>query len=315
MTAPIRKWDGSTITEPGVYLDMPIETYHDSICDGPSISSSGLRTIISQSPLHYFDTSPYNPDRPEREQKQHFALGSAVHTLLLGEHGFRDKYVVRPEHWSDWRTNAAKEWREQMLALGKTVLTGEDLEKIKGVARSMQREPIVQQGLFSGYSEASFFWKDPETGIWLKARPDSWNPDLNYIADLKTTASADRQSCERSIADFGYHQQLALVGEGVKHITGTDIPNDGYILPFVETARPYAVNLKPVDADAIWKGRALNRKAIRIAAECFKTGEWPGYPDNGDTAFLPPWINKRLDEQIESGELPNPDTLNTGKAA
>lgn len=315
MSVTVCNWHGGLITEPCVVTGMPLEVYHDSCCDGPSISSTGLRTIISKSPLHFWDSSPYNPQRAPREEKQHFALGSAVHTLLLGEHGFRDKYVVRPEQWNDWRTNAAREWREQMLALGKTILTPEDLEKIRGIAQSMQREPIIQQGLFSGYAEASMFWKDAETGLWLKARPDSWQAEMNFIADLKTISEASRESCERSIGEYGYAQQLGLVGEGVKALTGIDVPNDGYILVFVETTRPYAVNLKPVDAGAIWKGRALNRKAIRIAAECFKTGDWPSYPDSGSTAFLPAWLDKRLDQQIESGELPNPDDLKTGKAA
>lgn len=306
--------DGQVITEPGIY-DCSLDWYHSNCCAGPSISSSGLRKIISKSPAHFWDESPYNPQRPVQEQKAHFALGSAVHTLLLGEHGFRDKYVVRPEQWSDWRTNAAKEWRDQMVAMGKTVLTGEDIEKIRGIAQSVQREPVIQQGLFSGYAEASFFWIDAETGLWLKARPDSWNDGLNYVADLKTIASADRESCERSLADYGYNQQLGLISDGVKALTGVDVPNDGHILVFVETARPYAMNCKPVDADAIYKGRALNRKAIRIAADCFAKGEWPGYPDNGDPMFLPPWLNRRLDEQIERGELPNPDELKTGKAA
>lgn len=36
---------GEIITEPGIY-DMPIRWYHDNCCDGLSVSSSGLRTIM-----------------------------------------------------------------------------------------------------------------------------------------------------------------------------------------------------------------------------------------------------------------------------
>ena len=54
---------GEKVTEPGIY-DMPINWYHDDCCDGPSVSSSGLRTIELESPEHYWAHHPANPDRP-----------------------------------------------------------------------------------------------------------------------------------------------------------------------------------------------------------------------------------------------------------
>lgn len=305
-----RPWHGGKITEPGIYRDVPMEFYHSDCCDGPSISSSGLRKITSESPLHYWFDSPYNPNRPAQEQKQHFNLGSAVHTLLLGETGFRDKFVVRPTFWSDWRTKEARAWRDEMVSAGKTVITDSDVDAIRHMAVSMQREPLVHRdGLFSGAPELSLFWKDAETGIWLKSRPDNLHLPADAVADLKTTTNASAESCARSIADFGYHQQLALAAEGIHALTGHVVPNDGFILVFIETKAPYAVNLKPIDANAIYIGMAQNRHAIRVAAECFKTGEWPGYPDNMQTAYLPGWFEKSALAQIERGELPTPKPM------
>lgn len=307
-----RPWDGKKIAEAGIYSGIPLYEYHGDICDGPSISSSGIRQIENESPLHFWDSSYLNPDRPEPEYKAHFALGSAAHTLLLGEDGFRDQYVIRPDEFPDWRTKASQQWRDGMVAIGKNILTPQDLETIKGIARTVNAEPLIRDGLFSGFVESSMFWQDSETGVWLKSRPDVINPYAGIVADLKTTASADAMSCRRSIAEFGYFIQLALAAEGYKALTGEDIPNDGFILVFVETKRPYAVNLKPVDAEAIWYGRGMIRRAIRTFAECLNTGTWPGYADSGVTAHLPTWLETRLKSQIESGELPTPET---GKAA
>ena len=48
------------VSVPGVYA-LSMAEYHGDLCVGPSISSSGLRTIWSRSPAHYFHASPYNP--------------------------------------------------------------------------------------------------------------------------------------------------------------------------------------------------------------------------------------------------------------
>jgi hypothetical protein len=39
------QWIGGKITKPGVYVGVPIGFYHGHPCEGPSRSSSGLRTI------------------------------------------------------------------------------------------------------------------------------------------------------------------------------------------------------------------------------------------------------------------------------
>ena len=57
----IVRWDGKPITENGIYSHVPFETYHGDpirsallFGDEPSISSSGLRKIVTESPAHYW---------------------------------------------------------------------------------------------------------------------------------------------------------------------------------------------------------------------------------------------------------------------
>lgn len=300
-----RRWDGTLLSEPGIYADIPIEEYHGRLTAEPSISSSGLRMIEACSPYHWWSQSYLNPNRPPRDEAPHFALGRAVHTLLLGEHGFRDQYVVRPEEFDSWRTKASQVWRDGMIGLGKTVLVSDDLAIIRGIAESAAGEPLIRDGLFAGLVEHSMVWQDKETGVWLKARPDTINPTAGLVVDLKTIASADPHSCRSSIAEHGYYMQLALIGEGYRALTGQEMPNDGYLLVFIEKKFPYAVNIKPVDAEAIFYGRAQIRRAVRTFATCLERGEWPGYADSGMTAHLPAWLDSRLARELETGELPN----------
>lgn len=299
------KWDGKPIAEAGIYLDIPLEAYHEQLTVTPSISSSGLRQIDAESPLHYFDGSYLNSDREPPEYKAHFSVGTAVHMLLMGESGFKEKFAVRPKQFKDWRTADAQRWRDETFAAGLDILTADELEDIKGIAKSVAAEPLIAQGLFDGVPEATMVWHDPETGVMLKARPDQLQPGADLIADLKTCASADGMSCRRSIAEHGYHMQLGLAAEGYEILTGRPVPDDGCLLLFVEKKRPYAVNIKPVSAESIHYGRRQIRRAVRRFAKCLETGVWPGYDDSGITAYLPGWFEKQLTTDDEAGLLPD----------
>lgn len=298
------RWNGQPIRAPGIYDGVAMEVYHGpNLCDGPSISSSGLRTIENESPLHYWVNSPYNPDREPEEANDAFDFGRAAHTLLLGEQGFREKFAVRPKEWKDWRTDAAQQWRRDMRKAGRSILTPADVEAIKKVADSLARHPVVQGGLLNGEIEQTIAWKDRATGVWLKARPDAMPRD-RVVVDLKTCASADRCSVSNALAEYGYHMQMALIGMGIEAVTGEAPGNDDYVLVFVEKKAPYAVSIRPIDPEAIWYGRRQLRRAIDTFARCIESGDWPGYDSDLATACLPKFYQDRLQREAEDGLLP-----------
>src|SRR5258708_5414460 len=126
-TAPvIRKWDGKTITMPGIVADVPIATYHgQDICDGPSISSTGLRTLWAKSPRHFYAKWSGNPDADDEEESKEKKLGSAVHHLFLSEDGFSTRYIQRPDairdddgDMTEWHSNkkVCKAWLKEQAA-------------------------------------------------------------------------------------------------------------------------------------------------------------------------------------------------------
>lgn len=297
------KWTGEKISAPGIYAGLPLEVYHSDCCVGPSISSSGLRTIDSESPAHYWMTSYLNPERIPEERKDYFTLGQAAHMLFLGEQGFRRKFVMRPSKWADWRTADARAWRKEQEAAGFAVLTDDMMAQIRGMAASLAREPLIQQGLLSGEIERSMVWQDLETGVWLKSRPDAI-PNDTLIVDLKTTSSAAPQDVRRSIAENGYAIQLALAGEGMRATLGREPANDDFVLVFVEVKPPFCCNVKIVDGEWIDYARRQLRRAIRTFAQCLETGQWPGYADNGRTAYMPSFLKSRLEMEEKLGELP-----------
>lgn len=300
MTKLLTLAEGEKIAESGVWL-IDIERYHSSCCVGPSISSSGLRTIESKTPAHYYATSYLNPNREPDEGSRALDFGKAAHTLLLGESGFREHFAIRPDEWSDWRTNAVKAWRDEQQQAGRTVLVPEDMETIRGMSRALSAHPLIQSGILQGDIERSLIWQDKDTGVWLKSRPDVLPVSDGVVVDLKTCAEASPEAVQRSILNHGYALQGALTGRALKRVLGIDMT--AFVLVFVEKAAPYAVSVVEIDQDWIgFAGRQVQR-AIDRFARCVETGHWPAYEDER-VVMMPEWLRRRMEADAEVGMLP-----------
>lgn len=297
----VTPWYGLKISEPGIYSGVPMDAYHGDLCTGPSVSSSVLRTIELKTPLHAYATSYLNPDREPDEQKDYFNFGRAVHTLLLGEKGFRDQYAVRPETWKDWRTKAAQQWRDEQVEAGRTVLTLDQIAAIRGIAGSLGKHSLVDQGILQGLVEHTIISRDDPTGIFLKARPDVLPTADGIVVDIKTTTDASPEAVRRTILKFGYAMQGALVGQVMK--AALKIEMTGFALVFVEKTAPYAVNIVEIDMEWIWYAHRQLRRAIDTFAQCVKANEFPGY-EGERVVHIPDWLRKKLDDEMDVGLLP-----------
>lgn len=302
MIAAIKYIKGEKIARPGLYHSVPISTYHSAdLCDGPSVSSSGLRTIINESAAHFWCTSPLNPNRVEPKESDALILGRAAHHLLLGEDDFSTLFIARPDKWDSWRTIDAKRWKAEQEAEGRTVLLPSQLEQIRGMARSLAAHPLIDAGILNGQIEQTLAWKCKETGVWLKARPDAIPNDSGDFADLKTTADISTAGLTRAIAEQGYHMQAALIASGWHALTGNDIASFSFV--FVEKSPPFCVRIVTLRDEDLARGERQNLIAIKEFVACMESGDWPG-PGGADAEFmsLPEWAQKRIDHQIESAE-------------
>ena len=290
---------GEKITVPGAYR-LSMAAYHGQPCDGPSISHSGLKTIFHESAAHYWRTAVgLNPDAGAFEETPYVRRGRVAHHLLLGESSFDAVFSVRPEKWGDWRTDAAKRWKALEILDGKTVLEPSVIEDVRGMAEALSKHPLVQAGALNGDIEVSLFWKDEETGIWLKSRPDAIPTDGGDFVDLKVTSSVEYSDLQKAIATYGYNQQGALIGEASRRVLRTEMQS--FTLFFVEGSDPYSV--RPVqlkDAD-IEMGARQNRAALRLFAQCVKTNLWPGpggTQSDAEWIEMPPWAKDRIEDRI-----------------
>lgn len=301
---------GGKITKPGVYRGVSIDDYHGNVdlFDGFSISSSGLRAV-KRRPSEYWGFSPYNPTPYDKPEKDSLEFGKAAHMLVLGEEGFKARYVLRPATYTDlkgnekpWSGNSTwcKEWLADQAKAGRTVITDTEIAHIRHMADALSRKEAIKLGILNGRIERSIFSKSDN--IWLKTRPDVVPNDSGDFVDLKTAASVDDESLSKAIYNHGYHMQAGLLRMIVRDVLGEQAFSS-FTFVFVEKAPPYDVRVMQLKDEDIDLGEALARKAIATVKECLKRGVWPGYDGfDREISFteMPNWAKTRIKVELEA---------------
>lgn len=296
-------WDGKQITKPGMYAGIPLESYHSpDICadadpkrpgkftTAPSVSSSMLRKLNPDtgSPAHFYAKWSGNPSyQPEPDDKRHFVVGRALHHLVLGEKFFAKVFVAQPEEYEDpksgeikkwtYAADVCKRWRETMRKAGRAPLAAKEIEAIKQMAFSLGNHPLVKQGVLNGLIERSLFWKDKETGVWMKWRPDAIPTDSADFGELKMTRDIRYPALVRTIRDLGYYQQAALGRVACKEVLGMEMGEFRFI--FVENVPPWCTADFRIEDEDINRGMRMNRACLRTFVSCLEKGRWPGPHD------------------------------------
>lgn len=282
------------ITTPGLY-DIPMEFYHSDCCDGPSVSGSGLVKIEKTSLAHFWYTSHLNPNRPNIDSAA-MSFGRAAHAIMLGEPCFDQYFVLSP--YDDYRTKEARAWRDEQT---RTIVKQSQFDSIKAMRDTVLKTPLIQNCFKDGRPEMSLIWKDAETGIWLKSRPD-WLPNtIPFVPNFKSCRSARPTDFQRQAFELGYHQGAALTIEGLKQVLGWK--NPAYYFVAQEKEPPYVAGLFMLrDTDIEW-GALQNRRALRKLAKALDAGQWPGYASGAVEISMPAWTEKLLLDQHEKGEF------------
>jgi len=300
-----RTWDGKTITTNGVYSGISLDDYHGKrdLVDGPSISKSVLKNLIPAmggSPKAFWGRWKANPDHVEQDTTKALDFGKAAHCLLLGDEVFAERFCIRPDQWSDWRTKAAQDWRDDQVAAGKTIITVEQFDRIRRMHADASSYPLIKEGLLNGRIERSMLWKDPETGIWLRARPDaSPNADGVY-ADLKTAGKFDEDFLERQIFDAGYYLQAAITRMVCR---GLGMPFETFVLLYVLNDDVPDTAHVEIDQFDIDRGERVVRWCLKTIRRCLDTGEWPGarpFNDGERRIQMKTWVKDRLDNFLDT---------------
>lgn len=268
------------------------ETDEDYHSNSSAIGSTQLRHML-KSPLSFH--ANFSGTISKKKPSAAMQLGSACHCYLFEHERFVKTYFCSPE-FGDLRNKEAKKERDyflKSLTPGAIPLQKEDWEKVQAIGHSVLRHPDAKALLRRGIAETSHYYRDPVTHIKCKFKPDFLNQSVMALIDLKTTENCTDQSFMKSIWNYRYDFQLAMYGEGVRHIYGEPVKH--YMIIAVETEPPYEVAVYKLETMAIEKGFIDYRNCLDTLKECLVKNEWPAYQRRMQPLTLPNWAFKEGD--------------------
>ena len=227
--------------EPGIYFDLPEDVNHSA----RALSCSGMKHL-TVSDLNYWHRN-INPDREPDEDTEARRFGKAVHcyalererfdasfTMKLSEEDFPNALVTDDDLKRFLETNGLPKsgkrkqdridrvvasglpaiiWdheleRHAALHQGKTFLSTDESRRIERAAAVMAADPYVCAALKGGMPEVSFFVRDPESAVMLKARMDYVRP--RSTIDIKTFSNSRNKPVEKAIFEAIYYEGYYL---------------------------------------------------------------------------------------------------------
>ena len=275
MTTTAQAWADAPAAGPVMLSGLPAEEYH---ADRTSVSSSGLRALLAPGCPAQFQHDRLNPAPP----KKTFDFGHAAHKFALGEGP--ELVVVEGARWD---TNVAKAEVRRIREAGGIPLKQAEMDQVEAMAAALRAHPLAGPLLApgTGLAEQSLYWTDPATGVRCRVRPDWLKqlPGLALCVDYKSCADASPAAVSRSIRDYSYHQQDALYVDGIAAVLDPDEVR--FVFVFQSKTAPYLVTVRELHQQDRDIGRARNRRALEIYAECEHTGIWPDW--TGPTTQIP----------------------------
>ena len=292
-----------TITEPGLYGDIPEDSYHRDPVPGGSLSVTSSKVLLEAGGPAKFKYARDHGRRPSKSMD----AGTRAHALVLGK-GIEHLELLE---FPNYRTDKAKDARDAAIASGKVPTLPHELAEAQEIADAVLGHPTTG-GLFAdGEAEVSMFWVDPEFGIWLRGRMDYliYVDGRPTIVDFKTSKSAAPDEWDKSVRDFGYYRQDPWYREGLAACLGCEWDEIGFVFAVVETEPPYLVATYYISdgspgeygvpaPDDVGLGREQNRIARERYRDCMKSGIWPGYSEEIERLELRYYDRQRIERGI-----------------
>lgn len=258
-------------------------TSSDDYHNAPGISSSMISKAIQS--LESYKYARENPEPPSQAME----FGSVLHVLVNEPELFTARYAV-----TDIERRGTKAWDAFVEANpGKTIIKLPDFEKAKAMADKARQHP--RASLLDGMKEISFFWKDAQTGLLCKCRPDNLT-QKGVIVDYKSCEEAfPERVWSRHLFNYGYHIQAPFYLDGVNQALIQSGQSDRFpkLEAFVHYAQekspPFLVKPWLVGDATLELGRRVIRTTLDQILQAEKTNFWPGYPEKIAPIEAPEW--------------------------
>lgn len=247
--------------------------------------------LIKKSPFHLKAKreSLYAVDEKESAS---MLLGELVHCLVLEPDEVLERYIGAPK--IDKRTKAGKADYAEFLkqAEGKIVVDETIFEKAAHMATNVIEQKLPESALKGCVIERSVIWRDEESGLTFKCRPDAYNPDNGVVVDLKTTKDASYRGMQGSSARYGYFLQAAMIREALLF---HGLKFKKYLLICVENSAPYVYRPLIIADTALDSGLNEFNYLKKKLASCIHENKFEHYPLS--ELLYPNWAEQDFTEE------------------
>ncbi len=243
------------------FHDFSAEDYFKTL----ALNSSSLK--LGESSPYHIDCSVRNIKECdssgniiEQEDKKHFVIGGAYHTLVFEPKEFSSRYLIfdrskMPVPDSTMNKKENKEWKkaieQEAESAGLTLLDSNDYDLLQRMRDGLLRRTSVRNIIEApGKLEHTMLWQHPEYQINCKGKIDKLLS--NAIIDIKTATRCSKKEFSYAWNGYNYALQAAFYQEGYKALTGKDI-QVVYILQ--EKTFPYYAKDYPIDQKRLDKAK------------------------------------------------------------
>lgn len=191
-------------------------------------------------------------------------LGELAHMFVLG--GDAEVFVVTP--YSDFRTKEAREWKNEQLDLGKTIVTKDQYDAIASIVDNIEKHPMSQKYLKAENVRHELeMYANTAEGVKLRGKADALKVEdgILTITDIKTTAQFDEWKYKAMRRHYDLQAATYSLIGSASH--GIDIGATKFYFCVVETVPPYRVQYHFAGLNFIESGEDKLSKCIKAIKE------------------------------------------------
>lgn len=241
------------------------DTFSQYLGKKDHISASDIKNFL-KSPKYYY----YNKyQKIEQSNERHFAIGSALHEMIMEAHLFKSNYIVIPK--IDKRTKDGKVAYESFLveANGKTIIMEDEMTMIVDMAENATKNKIFMSFLENSHREVSAYTIDEKTGLKLRMRPDILPMHKSTIVDIKSCLDSSPKKFKGDVYSYGYSLSAAFYCDNLKR--------ENYIFAAIEKQQPYQTSLFSLNDEMMEYGRQQYLMGLDLLKWSYDNNYWCDY--------------------------------------
>lgn len=305
-------------------LQLTASAYHaDTHCPEPSLSSTMMKTLITETPLDaWCDSQRLNPNW-EAPEDGDFDVGHAAHSLVLGT---GSEFVEIPGDVlgasGSIATKAAKEFIAEAREGGLIPLKPKHFDAVHAYADAVNTA-LKSIGITLDPARSELAAYAQLDGVWNRMQADNAPIGVNWLMDLKTTAgSVHPDELVKTVVNLRYdipavhypqvwnaatgenrHMRFVFVSKPAGEKKKNRVPQVGMVELYDDGAMRVASDYAQDEMySADWIADATHdvTRARGIFRRCLDTGEWPGYPMRTALLGAPAW-HRRNRAAVQAG--------------